>query len=261
MDRHDVPGATAAEVAEAHASDLALSTDFGVEFFSYWFDPDDGEVFCFARAPAKEAMKAVHEKSHGLVPAEIIEVSENDVVSFIGRIRDPQDASELTSAFRVISFTDLVDSTLLLNRLGQAEFMVLLSEHDLIVRKALAKHAGREVKHTGDGILSVFDDVPSALDWAAAVRDAFARRDDIDVRIGAAAGEPVDHNQDIFGSAVNLANRICAAAGVGKAWVSDVVYELGSTAGFLFSDGVEAKLKGFDDLQTLYELIGRRDSS
>ncbi len=111
-------------------------------------------------------MIQAHEASHGLVPAEIIEVSESDVVRFLGRVQDPVDASQVTSAFRTICFTDMVGSTELLDRLGQSEYMVLLTEHDLIIRKSLIRWKGREVKHTGDGFMVVFEDVDKALGWS-----------------------------------------------------------------------------------------------
>ena len=57
MDRHQVPGASAEDVAAAHVSDLSVAGKHGVEFFSYWFDSDDGEVFCFANAPAAKSME------------------------------------------------------------------------------------------------------------------------------------------------------------------------------------------------------------
>ena len=89
--------------------------------------------------------------------------------------------------------------------------MVLLTEHDLIIRRALVASRGREVKHTGDGIMASFDDVAKALECSVAIQDAFDARNaggaaqDLRVRIGMAGGQPVRHNDDIFGSTVNLA--------------------------------------------------------
>lgn len=202
MDRHDVPGAAAEETARNHVADLKVAGQFGVEFFSYWHDSTRGLVFCFASAPGEDAVAQAHRAAHGLVPTEIIEVSESDVVRFLGKVHDPVDASEVTSAFRTICFTDLVGSTQLLDRLGQTDYMVLLAEHDLIIREALIRWKGREVKHTGDGLMVVFEDVDKALRWSLDVRDSFEQRPDLDVRLGMAAGEPVDHDGDIFGAAV-----------------------------------------------------------
>lgn len=257
MDRHEVPGATAQEVAAAHVSDLEKASDFDVEFFSYWFDSDNGAVFCFAKAPNEDSMNRVHAASHGLIPAEIIEVNERDVVSFLGRVHDPADASEITNPFRTIAFTDIVGSTRLLDRLGQAGFMVLLTEHDLLIRKALISWDGREVKHTGDGFMVSFEDVSKALGWALDIRATFNEHSELEIRLGMAAGEPVDQYDDIFGAAVTLASRICASAGAGRVRVSDVVHDLGVDRGFEFSDGEPEILKGFSEATTLYELLGQ----
>lgn len=257
MDRHSVPDATAQDVADAHVSDLEVAGKHDVEFFSYWFDSDDGEVFCFAKAPTSEAMERVHAESHGIAAAEIIEVSESEVVRFLGRVHDPVDASEITTAFRIVVFSDLCRSTELLDRLGQTDYMVLLTEHDLIIRKALAKFGGREVKHTGDGFLVSFEDTDRALSWAIAVHAAFATRKgpDLQVRIGMSAGEPVDHNHDIFGKAVTEASRICAAADPATTLVSQVVHELGVETGHRFNAGRSITLKGFSEPTEVYGLV------
>ena len=130
MDRHDVPEVTAEQVAAAHLSDVRIAGEHGVQFFSYWLDADAASVFCLARAPDAEAVFTVHRESHGMMPAEIIEVSENDVIQFLGNVHEPSDASEVVNPFRTIAFSDLVGSTELLQDLGQSEFMVRLTEHD-----------------------------------------------------------------------------------------------------------------------------------
>jgi len=260
MDRHDTPGATAEEVAQAHARDVELSAKHDVHFMSYWFDEDNGGAYCFAKAPGKENLTAVHQESHGMLPNEIIGVSEDDVFRFLGGIHDPVDESELKNPFRTILFTDLEGSTSLLQEVGEAAFMVLLTEHDLIIRRALVAARGREVKHTGDGIMASFEDVGDGLKCSVAIQDGFRQRTneggmpDLRVRIGLAAGEPVRHNDDIFGTSVNLASRICDAADAGHVLVSDVVRDLGIKAGFLFDQADDRTLKGFSGTTEVFEL-------
>lgn len=258
MDRHDVPpGTTREETAHNHVADLEIAPRFGVEFFSYWHDPVRDVVICFARAPDEEAMTEAHRASHGDLPGEIIEVSEPDVVRFLGTIHDPADASEVTSAFRTVCFTDIVGSTELLDQLGQAEYMVLLTEHDLLVRQTLVKWKGREVKHTGDGFMVAFEEAGHALAWSLDVRERFLEKPTLDVRIGMAAGEPVDRADDIFGAAVTMASRICSTAGRQQIHVSDLVRDLGVDLGFAFSDRTTRPLKGFSEPVPIYELLGR----
>ena len=264
MDRHDVPGATAADIAQAHVLDVATAGRHDVEFLTYWFDAGRGRAFCLARAPAAESMEAVHQEAHGLIPNEIISVSEDHVLRFLSTMTDPVGHSQRASSFRVILFTDLEGSTALLQEVGQAAFMVLLTEHDLIIRRALADADGREVKHTGDGIMAAFDDVGQALDCALAIQRAFADRTAtggtpvLRVRIGISAGEPVDHNDDLFGSAVNLASRICGVTEAGHTLASDLVRDRGVEQQFTFQEVDTRPLKGFAEITRLFELVGNR---
>ena len=76
-------------------------------------------------------------------------------------------------------------------------------------------------------------------------------------RIGLAAGEPVDHNGDLFGSTVTLASRICNAADAGRVLTSDLVRQLGSERGFLFEGGRELMLKGFSTPTRVFELSSK----
>ncbi len=260
MDRHDLPGVTAEQVAQAHLADVDTGAKFGVQFLAYWFDADQGEAFCLAKAPTGDALTAVHKETHGLIPNEIISVSENNVLRLLGRMSETSSDTPGVNPFRTILFTDLQGSTSILQGVGQAAFMVLLTEHDLIIRRALVAAHGREVKHTGDGIMAAFDDVASALECSIAIQAGFANRSaegltpELRVRIGVAAGEPVDHNDDLFGSTVTLASRICDAADAGCILASDVVRDLGSERGFEFDDGRDLVLKGFSGPVRVFEL-------
>jgi class 3 adenylate cyclase len=264
MDRHDVPGVTAEQVAQAHQADVGTAARFGVNFLAYWFDADHSEAFCLAKAPEAAALTAVHRETHGLIPNEIITVSENDVLRFLGRMNEAGEDSERITPFRTILFTDLQGSTSILQDVGQAAYVGLLTEHDLIIRRALVSTRGREVKHTGDGIMASFDEVASALECSLVIQAGFEARGsegqtpDLRVRIGLAAGEPVDHDGDLFGSTVTLASRICDAADAGRILTSDVVQELGSEHGYVFDGGRELMLKGFSGPTHVFELSPKR---
>ena len=74
MDVHNLPGATAAAVAEAHMQDLAKQGEYGVNYLHYWIDEAKGKVFCLVDAPDAQAANRVHREAHGLVADEIYEV-------------------------------------------------------------------------------------------------------------------------------------------------------------------------------------------
>jgi len=260
MDRHDIQGITAEQVAQAHLMDIEASSRHGVEFLSYWLDRANNAAFCLAKAPSPEVMQAVHAETHGLVSNEIIRVAEDNILRFLGRIEEPTDTSPAANPFRTVLFTDLEGSTRLLNELGQQPYLLLLTEHDLIIRRALVPAHGREVKHTGDGIMAAFDEVADGLRCALAIQAGFEGRNaatsepTLRVRVGIAAGEPVDHNDDLFGSTVTLAARICQAAEGGRILVADRVRELGAAQGFGFSEATMRALKGFPGRVAVFEL-------
>jgi class 3 adenylate cyclase len=266
MDRHDLSGVTPEAIAAAHARDLEVGGKHDVQWLTYWFDADSGTAFCLGRAPKAENLVAAHREAHGLVPNEIIHVSEDAVLRFLGVVRNPVDHTQVTSSFRAILFTDLEGSTAMAEELERSAFLSLLTEHDLIIRRSLVASRGREVKHTGDGIMAAFDEVANALECALAIQDGFSARiaggakPEFRVRIGMAAGEPVDHNDDLFGPTVSLASRICNAATPGDVLVSDVVHELGTANGFSFADIERLALKGFAKPVSVFKLLGRHQA-
>ena len=165
MDIHEIRGATAEDVAKAHSADVETQRKYGVEYHKYWFNESCGRIFCLCSAPSPEAAAAVHREAHGLLAAKIIEVAPEIAEGFLG-------GSEVNSAgaavvpggagnerdpgIRTVLFTDIVGSTALTQSLGDDAAMALLRVHDDIVRDAVRALGGREVKHTGDGIMASF---------------------------------------------------------------------------------------------------------
>ncbi len=158
-----------------------------------------------------------------------------------------------------ILFTDMESSTATTQRLGDEKAQALVRLHNSVVRDALAEHGGTEIKHTGDGIMASFTSGSSGLAAAVAIQRALADRseagdDHVHVRIGLNAGEPVAEDRDLFGTAVQLASRICDRAQPGEILVSNVVRELVAGKGFLFADRGEFEMRGFEDPVRIYEV-------
>jgi len=156
-----------------------------------------------------------------------------------------------------IMFTDIEASTELTRQLGDVEAQGLIREHNSIVRDALRRRGGNEVKHTGDGIMSSFTSASAALDCAIDIQRKTAQRQGhspLRVRIGLNAGEPLAEDDDLFGTSVQLARRICDHAEPGQILVSDALRQIAAGKGHLFGDAGEAIPKGFDDAVRLYEL-------
>jgi class 3 adenylate cyclase len=168
-----------------------------------------------------------------------------------------------SSAPLTILFTDITSSTSLTQQLGDAKAQELVRAHNAIVRDALTKHSGSEIKHTGDGIMASFVSPSAALDCAIAIQRAVAAGGDaqLGVHIGINAGEPVAEDNDLFGTSVQLARRICDKASGGEVLVSDVVRQLVAGKQFLFADRGEIALRGFEDPARLYEVRWQDDSA
>jgi class 3 adenylate cyclase len=146
-------------------------------------------------------------------------------------------------ALATLLFTDLVDSTALANRLGDAAWRALLSDHFESARSQLERFRGREVKTTGDGLLATFDGPAQALEGAAAIRQA-ANREDLQVRAAVHVGEVEVVGSDLRGVAVHEAARIMAQAGEDEILVSETTRALAQTAGLAFEDRGSHDLKG-----------------
>lgn len=259
IDIHELHGATAADVAQAHVADVEIQAAHGVNYLKYWVNESCGKAYCLVDAPNPEAAVQVHMEAHGLAPGRIIEVQPEIVDAFVGGGRvnaagaalAPQGGA-LDPGTRTIVFTDIVDSTSFVQKQGDQAAMRLLELHDSIVRSCLATFRGREVKHMGDGIMACFASAPDAVNCTVRIQRQIAERVEresghpLRLRIGAAAGEPVEHQGDFFGLTVNLAARLCARAAPEQILVSSAVVDLCHDAVLRFDDLGEVSLKGFE---------------
>ncbi len=261
MDIHEIHGADADAVAKAHGLDVATQEKYGVEYHKYWFNESLGKIFCLCSAPNAEAAVTVHREAHGLLASKIIEVAPEVAEGFLGEsgvnsagaaIVPGGAENQRDPGIRTVLFTDIVGSTELTQRHGDEAQMAFLQVHDQIVREALRALAGREIKHTGDGIMASFFSAVAAARCATRIHRALAQYEQekkglpIKVRIGAAAGEPVEDHMDLFGSTVQLAARLCSHAQPQQSLVSNVVAELCIGKGLNFQDLGEMSLKGFE---------------
>ena len=264
MDRHDLRGLTAESIAEAHRKDLEIQERYGVKYMTYWFDRERGTNFCLVDAPDAATAERVHREAHGEIASDIIAVDLAAVEAFLGRIGDPKAAPGamvplMDAGLRAVMFTDIVGSTEMTVRLGDAAALELVRTHDAFVRRSLRAHRGREVRHTGDGIMAAFDDVALAVRAAADIQQHFlaynrCATESLSVRIGIHAGEPVVDHDDLFGATVHLASRLCSEAEAAGIVVSGLVRELCDVDAAYFVALGERRLKGFAERVPVFRL-------
>jgi class 3 adenylate cyclase len=150
-----------------------------------------------------------------------------------------------------VLFTDIVASTEHQARVGRREWSRLTDHHDAMVRSALSRHRGHEVKTTGDGFLATFDATGRALRCAAEIL-AGAKDIGLDLRAGVHTGEVEVRGDDIAGLAVTIAKRVCDLAGSDQVLASEAVRMNMVGAGISFKDEGEHQLKGVPGVWRLF---------
>lgn len=163
----------------------------------------------------------------------------------------------LNSADRVLTtlvFTDIVGSTRLAERLGDARWKELLGRHNQEVRRQLDRHRGREVATTGDGFLAMFDGAARAVECAAAVCHA-VKALDLEVRSGVHTGEVEVVAGNVRGAAVHAAARIAGLARASEVLVSATTHDLLSGSGLAFEDRGAHELQGLTGKRQLFAYL------
>ena len=158
---------------------------------------------------------------------------------------------EAGSSILTILFSDLVRSTELLSRLGDDAAGELRRMHFRLLRDAVRKHRGTEVKSLGDGVMATFASAIDAVKCAIAMQQSVHRQGQanpdlrLEMRIGLHAGEPLREHDDYFGSAVVIAKRLCDSAEGGEIIASELVESIvGPRGSFRFADRKLPALKG-----------------
>ena len=183
----------------------------------------------------------------------------------------PNDGRALTAALipasgepLTVLFTDIEDSVQLTERLGDRAWAEIVDDHNSIVREAIGRYAGFEVKNTGDGFLVLFADAAQAVACAVNIQQRIAARAagrpdwPVRVRMGLHRGEVILRpGWDVLGRTVNMAERILAKSAGGEIWLSAHVFEAAAAAlgPSRWLDRGMRRLRGVGERQRLYELM------
>jgi class 3 adenylate cyclase len=154
-----------------------------------------------------------------------------------------------------VLFTDIVDSTATLERVGDAAWRELLLAHNARLREVLNVYRGREITTTGDGFLAVFDSATRAVRCGAAMARA-ARSVGVRIRVGIHTGEVEFIGDNVRGVAVHAAARVLSLAGGDEVIVSETTRALSEGSGLEFEDAGRHELKGFVGAREVFRLSG-----
>jgi AraC-like DNA-binding protein len=224
MDRHDIKGVTAEQVAAIHQLDLKIQYKYGCRALTYWFDEERGTAFCLIEAPEKEAVVRMHGDAHGQVPHRIIEVESEIVERFLGRIEDPEPHPAAGSAdtpvfedpaFRTIMVSCIANEAFIKGNLGMDQSLSLVRSYHEYLEGIAGRFRGRSIKQSDGGQLTLFNSVRQAVHCTVEshrrIGDFNRRSAPIPIRLitGLAAGEPVTGSDNLFGETIRLVNRLC----------------------------------------------------
>jgi class 3 adenylate cyclase len=173
---------------------------------------------------------------------------------FFGRLGSSGDSDRM---FAAVLFSDIVGSTELVSRLGDAEWHRLRQAHDVASRRAFERHGGTEVKSTGDGFLVTFPDAGRAVRCGLELVGAVAQLG-LELRVGVHASEVQIAGSDITGIGVHAAARVCSLAGAGEVLISQDTRELATGGDFTFVDRGQHELRGAPGNWHLYSPAAAR---
>jgi adenylate cyclase len=160
-----------------------------------------------------------------------------------------------------VLFTDIAGSTAMTQALGDAGAQEVVRAHNRIVRAALTAFNGREVKHTGDGIMASFNKVTDGVDASIQMQRETMQHNaqnpdlPLHLKIGINAGEPIVEDNDLFGTVVQLSARIVDKAKADQIFVSEIVRGICTGKSYQFQSKGGYEMKGFDGPMTLYEVM------
>ena len=158
-----------------------------------------------------------------------------------------------------IAFTDIVDSTVLLSRLGDYAWRDLVRRHNVVIEEATAKHGGTVVQTEGDGSMLAFSSARRAVACAQTIQQEISRAFSdgplpIRVRVGVHTGDALNEADGFFGKTIHFAARVAGQALGGEVLVSSVVHDLVSGSGIDFKESREVELKGLEGPHRLFAL-------
>lgn len=232
MDRHDLSETVTADaVAKVHQEDLKIQHQFSCRGLTYWFDEKRKTAFCLIEAPEKKAVSDMHNKAHGMVPNQIIEVDTNIVTAFLGRIGNPTfpgNSFELEkniineSAYRTILISKISDFSILKAKFGRDKIKSLTDFYNTLINKDINQDDGREVKRMKDGSVISFSSSAKAIHCAMEIETNISNLNNAEfqIRIGLSSGPPVTENPTFFGQTVQLAQRLCDSCKRGHIMIS-----------------------------------------
>lgn len=223
MDLHIITGITAKGVAEAHVLDLNIQEEFQCSCMTYWIDEANNCAFCLIEAPNETAVRELHKRSHGLLPHHIIQVNQQTVKSFLGRLYDPEVPGVQENqikifndpAYRNLVFIDITDPVLLENQYSPEKIRPLLHRFFAGIKENSSRLEGEIAEH-GEEINSIlcFASSTHAHTCALEIANVLTAEEKVilGLKISLNSGLPVSSSERIFGETIEFGKRLLYAS-------------------------------------------------
>lgn len=228
MDRHEVKGATAEQVAEVHQKDLKIQSKYGCKGMTYWFDEKSGMAFCLIEAPKMQSVIDMHNEAHGLVPNKVIRVDEAAVYTFLGRISDPfRDKNSRIAG--IINESGIRTIIHLEEKYPPGYFKALKGKYNFsksneineLSTEMINAAGGNKVDEDSLGLAASFTNQNDALNCAENIQSSISKRKiPVKVSIGVSSGWPVSGSKEVFGDTIKTAKNLSCIAQPGKTFIS-----------------------------------------
>ena len=199
-------------------------------------------------------------------PPDSLDGSIESVADAVNREQPDLSPEAMPDGTLTILFTDIEESTSMIERLGDLKAQEVIHAHNQIVRAQVGSCGGHEVKSQGDSFMVTFAGARRGVRCAIGIQRAFEDwcekhpEQPISVRIGLHTGEALREAHDLFGKSVIMAARIAAQAGGGEILVSSLLKELTDSSGeFVFQEPRPVALKGLSGQHTVYPVDWRED--
>lgn len=179
---------------------------------------------------------------------------DSDIGIFLAHALDSwREPNNTKGSMTAVLFTDIVGSTNITQKHGDEASQRMVNVHNSIVRGALQAQGGREVKHTGDGIMAAFTNPPASIDAAVDMQRGVAHYNtgnpeiELRLRVGISVGEPIAEDNDLFGTTVQTAARLCDGAGTDGIMITDLLKQLSQGRAVQFIEHPPKEFKGISE--------------
>jgi AraC-like DNA-binding protein len=215
MDLHELPnGITAKDIAEMHQEDLKIEHKYNCRGLTYWCDEQRQTAFCLMEAPNKQAVIDLHQKAHGAIPQQILEVNESIVESFLGRIEDPKKSNKTSlniindPAFRTLTVVKIKNKILRADDINTLK--AAIRGYTTSIKTLAANYNGRLVKHESNTFLISFASVTDAVHCGLKIRDVHncVITPDLEFKIGISAGIPITEKDGFFEDTIKTSDYL-----------------------------------------------------